>query len=300
MKKKMIQLESDYREQVAYTNHVLPLSICIDHFDDYYRRQWDCHWHEEFELGVLVSGQLQYTIYDNDGSSKAVTLNPGDGIFINAEVLHSAQALVPNTVINCFVLSKAMFKLSIFDIIGHCIIQPVVDSGLNQLTLTKNVPQYHDLLVAITSLCLLKDTDETYELQTLELTFRIWRLLISQCRTHRTTNKLAATDDSQAKIKTMIQYIHENYQDNIVISQLAKRSNISRSECFRIFNKVLHKTPIQFLTEYRLNMATMLLLDTRRSLGDIAISCGFNTASYFGRKFKTYYGITPKQYRLNN
>lgn len=294
---KLIQLESDLREHIIYDNHVIPLSICVDHFDDYYQREWDCHWHEEYEFGVVMQGKLQYTIYGGTDGPQDVVLHPGEGIFINASVLHSAKALVANTVIDCFVLSKTIFSLKLFDAFGEQVLEPIVQSGLYFLFLKLNDPQEREIIASIQKLCALPEDGITYELQGLELAMHIWRHLITAVQSYPETAELVGATKSDRRLKLIIRFVHENYRREILVDELAQQARISRAECFRIFKAMLHKTPTQYVTDYRMSMATMLLTDTHRTLADIAVSCGFKTASYFGRKFRERFGMTPRQYQ---
>ena len=56
-------------------------------------------------------------------------------------------------------------------------------------------------------------------------------------------------------------------------------------------------TPLNYMTEYRLDKSTDLLVNTTISITEIAYSCGFSGSSYYCEIFKKYYGLTPKQYR---
>lgn len=295
--KKLIQLESDLREHITYDNHIIPLSICVDHFDDYYQREWDCHWHEEYEFGVVTQGILRYTLYGGPNGSQDVVLHPGEGIFINANVLHSAKALAANTVIDCFVLSKVIFKLKLFDAFGEQVLEPIAQSGLYFLFLKLNDPQEREIITSIQKICALPEDGITYELQGLELAMHIWRHLITAVQLYPETAELVGATKTDRQLKLIIRFVHENYRREILVDELAQQALISRAECFRIFKKMLHKTPMQYVTDYRMSMATMLLADTQRTLADIAVSCGFKTASYFGRKFRERFEMTPRQYQ---
>ena len=48
MKLKTLQIADDLQERITYSSHFLPLSVCIDNFDDYYQREWQrktlCKW----------------------------------------------------------------------------------------------------------------------------------------------------------------------------------------------------------------------------------------------------------------
>ncbi|WP_445928165.1 helix-turn-helix transcriptional regulator [Levilactobacillus sp. HBUAS70063] len=78
---------------------------------------------------------------------------------------------------------------------------------------------------------------------------------------------------------------------------MASNAQISRTACFRIFQSVFDKTPNEFLNDYRMSMALSFLKDTSQPLTEISLNCGFQSASYFGKKFKSSFGMTPKQYR---
>ena len=92
-------------------------------------------------------------------------------------------------------------------------------------------------------------------------------------------------------------YIHEHYKEKITIEDIAAQMNISRSECFRCFKRLTNKRPIEYINEYRLLKASQLLSESEKSIFKIYTECGFESASYFGRKFKEVYGIAPVKYR---
>uniref|UniRef100_UPI0031331934 helix-turn-helix transcriptional regulator n=2 Tax=Levilactobacillus sp. HBUAS70063 TaxID=3109359 RepID=UPI0031331934 len=98
-------------------------------------------------------------------------------------------------------------------------------------------------------------------------------------------------------IKQLIQFIHENYSRKFAVEDMASNAQISRTACFRIFQSVFDKTPNEFLNDYRMSMALSFLKDTSQPLTEISLNCGFQSASYFGKKFKSSFGMTPKQYR---
>ena len=100
-----------------------------------------------------------------------------------------------------------------------------------------------------------------------------------------------SNSENEQKVKDILCYICEHYADDIRIEDLVRYAHISRSECFRCFKQYFNKSPIVYLTEYRLSHATKLLMKTEKSITEIATLCGFSTASYFGKQFKKLYGI---------
>lgn len=55
--------------------------------------------------------------------------------------------------------------------------------------------------------------------------------------------------------------------------------------------------PIEYLNDYRLQIAAQMLRETEKSIEDISAECGFASASFFGKMFKEKYEKTPLQFR---
>ncbi len=64
-----------------------------------------------------------------------------------------------------------------------------------------------------------------------------------------------------------------------------------------MFRQSMGVAPHQFVMQRRMARAKALLLSSNRSLTDIALACGFNSASHFSNRFKAAKGITPSQLR---
>ena len=65
----------------------------------------------------------------------------------------------------------------------------------------------------------------------------------------------------------------------------------------KYFKKVMGTSFIDYLNEYRLSMASRLLLTTSDNILEIAAECGYDNLSYFNRLFKKKFGVTPSAYR---
>ena len=102
--------------------------------------------------------------------------------------------------------------------------------------------------------------------------------------------------DSQ-RMKNMLQYIDENYSENITINEIAGSVSLSVSECLRCFHSTIGTTPIQYLKAFRIKKAAELLTNTNMKIVDIGIICGFQDMSYFAKTFRNIYGCTPSKYR---
>ena len=82
--------------------------------------------------------------------------------------------------------------------------------------------------------------------------------------------------------------------DDMVSLTGKSREHISRS-----FKKYYNTTVSEFMTEQKLNYSANLLLNTNLSVIDICFECGFQNLSWFYRKFKDRFGLTPLDFRKN-
>lgn len=101
-------------------------------------------------------------------------------------------------------------------------------------------------------------------------------------------------------IVSILTYINLNYNKNITLDCLAKKFGYSKSRFSHIFSTETNTTPIKYRNEIRLKTASEMLKSTNLNITDIAVSCGFDDALYFGKIFKKRYGISPSELRMQN
>ncbi|OBW93363.1 helix-turn-helix domain-containing protein [Gallibacterium salpingitidis] len=298
MQLKKLQIDENFKETIAYNDNAIPVSTCVSYFDEYFQRQWNYHWHEELEFAILLSGCVEYTIYDETQKTTPITLLPGDGIFINSGRLHSAKALTTETIVADFILPITFFDAKPFQIFSKKLLSLVIESDTSFLFFEHQKQEDKIILSSIQELCEITEQENCFELHCIEMVCRIWRLITDKVLTSSTVQITSSHKKLQLqRLKKMLSYIHSHYNHSFTIQDMLKYTGISRSECFRCFQNILNKTPIQYIREYRLSMAMMLLANTTRTLSDISFSCGFQTPSYFGKEFRKQYGSTPKTYR---
>lgn len=94
-----------------------------------------------------------------------------------------------------------------------------------------------------------------------------------------------------------IHYIHKNYFNNISISEIAAAASIDRTYMFKLFQKYMKQSPSQYLQQYRLDKAGVLLRKSPLSITDVSYAVGFQHPPYFTKLFSQYKGISPSEYR---
>lgn len=101
-------------------------------------------------------------------------------------------------------------------------------------------------------------------------------------------------------ISKAIEYIQKNYQNPILVADIANYVSLSRTYLTTIFQQTMHLSPQQFLLKFRITKASELLMNTTLSINTIAHSCGYTDPLAFSKTFKKVTGLTPTQYRKSN
>jgi AraC-like DNA-binding protein len=92
-------------------------------------------------------------------------------------------------------------------------------------------------------------------------------------------------------------YIDEHPAEQLGLSQLAERANVTAAHFSRVFKKLTGMNVTEYVTTKRILRARKLLIATEANVADIAESCGFESVPHFHRMFKKLTGMTPSQYK---
>jgi two-component system response regulator YesN len=105
---------------------------------------------------------------------------------------------------------------------------------------------------------------------------------------------LTANDD---RINNVIEYIDNNFHQNITLKMAANRVFLSESRLSHLFKERCQEDFSTYLAKVRVKEAEALLRDTLLSIDEIANRCGLNNRCHFSCIFKKYNGLAPGQYR---
>lgn len=99
-------------------------------------------------------------------------------------------------------------------------------------------------------------------------------------------------------VKAAVSYIHTFYYiANINVEEISAYVGIDRSYLYRLFKEKMGMSPKKYIMEYKLKTAAKLLKETNLSVGQVALSTGFDDQLYFSTAFRNYYGVAPTKYR---
>jgi transcriptional regulator GlxA family with amidase domain len=91
--------------------------------------------------------------------------------------------------------------------------------------------------------------------------------------------------------------MHERVENPWTVETLAAAAGMSRSAFALRFKQLLGKTPLEYLTDWRMYKATGLLQENNRKLFEVAESVGYDSDAAFSKAFKRVLGMAPKEYR---
>ena len=100
-------------------------------------------------------------------------------------------------------------------------------------------------------------------------------------------------------LQSLLNYINTSYQ-TASLTKFADDFNQSVSVLSKMIKKSTGHTFQELLQRTRFKKATKLLIETDMPIDDIVVAVGYENQSYFYRRFKEIYGMTPRKYRLLN
>lgn len=99
------------------------------------------------------------------------------------------------------------------------------------------------------------------------------------------------------KLKTVLEYINDNYRENLTTRSIAEHFGYNREYFCRVFKRYSNMTFKEYLVNVRLDAVVKEMQQSDENCSVIALSHGFPDAKGFCSAFKNRYGMNPGQYR---
>lgn len=233
------------------------------------------HYHSLFEIYYMKSGSCNYFI-DN----KSYHVETGDLVLIPGGIIHKTQYndnTYKRLLINCskyFIPSKVYQELSD---IGYIFKNNFICNKID------------DIFSSIEN-----DFNSPDEFTPTSLRCLIYSLFILIARN---PNQKPQNTVKNACTERAIEYIRNNFSQDITLSSAAAVCAVSDEHLSRVFKKETGFGFSQYLTSVRLWNAEHLLKNSELSITEIAHRCGYNDSNYFSQIFKKNYKKTPREIR---
>jgi AraC-like DNA-binding protein len=101
------------------------------------------------------------------------------------------------------------------------------------------------------------------------------------------------------QIGVAMKSMHEDLEKPWTVESLAAASGMSRSAFAAKFKELVGETPLEYLTNWRMHKAAVLLRKGDKKLFDVAKAVGYDSDAAFSKAFKRVFGVAPREYERN-
>lgn len=285
---------ASYKEKKKHSSKLVPFSYYKCMIPDYFVNV-PLHWHDEFEINYIISGRAKFICDDSRFTSAE-----GDIIIIPPNMLHSIYPYESSgQIYDTIVFNSELLGISENNRCATECVKPLAN-GVSKITtrITKEHVYYSELKTIVENIfsCAKGNTPHLDMLMKSELLRLLWLLVESG-------DIFRIAENGKSKIEAVrpaVEYMNENYAENITVDQLAKIAHISKSYFMRRFRETVGIGAIEYLSQIRIKKTCELLVKTDMTAAEIAYECGFRNLSNFNRQFRNIVGCTPKKYRKMN
>ena len=235
------------------------------------------HWHDFYEIHLITSGTV--TEYIN---GHLIEMDSGYLYFLKPYDVHEYHCEQPIT------LYKIQFLIDILDID----IQKKLISDNYRLIMKLSQQELEAILPLFDKIVAEWNCNKYASLQMIGhlmncLILEIVRLGQNQCQDHLNSDSIVMA----------LEYIHQNYTNNITLQQVADYVGLTPNYFCSKFHKEIGQSFKHYLRALQLNHAATLLRVSDISVSNICMESGINSLAHFLRDFKEQYGLTPSKYR---
>jgi transcriptional regulator GlxA family with amidase domain len=102
-----------------------------------------------------------------------------------------------------------------------------------------------------------------------------------------------------SKVLTIIELMEANLSEPLSLIEIADHVGLSRRQIERLFRQEMGRSPARYYLEIRLDRARHLLIQSAMPVVEVAVACGFVSASHFSKCYRELYARSPQQERAD-
>ncbi|HEX2926811.1 MAG TPA: AraC family transcriptional regulator [Ruminiclostridium sp.] len=264
----------------------------VFHKDRLYRDGEDSfsrHWHEKMEFLYFIKGNAVIGC-----NGEQINACAGNMVVINSNELHEGHALSEFVEYYCLIVDTSLFQDRKTDICEAKYIKPIYQ---NCIVFKNKIENDSSIKACIENIVREIDSKDTGFEIAVKAAF--YQLMVILLRNHvkyvLTPNEYDKRMHTLNRLNTVLEYIENNYRENITLEKLSSMANLSRYHFCHLFRKTTGKTLSEYLNAVRIGQAEKLIMEGDTSITEAALSCGYNDANYFSRVYKKYKNIAPSK-----
>lgn len=261
--------------------------------DSNYAKDFDflAHWHIDVELIYVCEGEIRIGI-----NKECRTLKQGELALCSSKNIHYYDSKGLHSSIIIVIFNPELVR-SIGGFPENLILTtPFIDN--NQfMEIGGNIQErIKDIIFSLVKEN--EDKNEFYDLYIKSRILELYAILFRNFPTYRLDkNKDNNRLPDMELMQEALQYLENNFMNNITLVDVAERVNFSPFHFSRLFKKISGMNFKQYLNSIRVDRAEAMFGRGDMTIADIAFECGFNSIRTFNRAFKTIKGCTPSELR---
>ena len=254
------------------------------------------HWHPELEIITVDAGHVSLTISDHIFEGER-----GDVFFAAGEELHEIRAAGRENQFRSFVFAADFLQFARADQAETELLAPLAEGRLRFATCLRvgeaGQREVRTLLAQIVRAC--QGRAPGYQLAVKAALLGIVAVcaqegLLSGCQMR------PGADYKARQLKEIVGYLGAHFTEPLPLTAVAAHFGLSPQYFSSFFRENFGRTFTQHVNSLRIEQAARLLRETDLPVMEVGFSVGFDNFSYFIKRFRAVYGVSPSGYRKNS
>lgn len=250
------------------------------------------HTHDFAELIFVASGTTIHTIRFRDAPEVTGALVVGDVFSVNPGEAHSYKES-RNVFYYNILFDPQFIADELIPLKGHPVFRELFAPGCQRNKI--HLP-YRDRLLFEQRINLIREELPARRIGCREF---VKALLLESIILLLRNNPVASSGapGDYSGIASSIAAMEKTSGRKISVPELARRAGMSQSLFYLRFRNATGMSPNRYITVLRLEQACAMLRESRRTIAEIAMECGFCDSNHFIKTFRMYHGVTPGDFR---
>ena len=255
--------------------------------DNHYSMNTAASYDNMYGIGYMISGDRIIIT-----PQKTVTVHPGTIQFIHKNLIHRTTYISEGIYENIDIKFRESVIEHIISVIGQERFNMLYDQI--SITLTPQATEQIDQIVKLIEHEWNNyDTYSNAIIQGLVVQFFVIAL---RGQSFSPKNDVILKETHFSLINA-IHYVQYHYAEDPSLRKTAEAAHLSDAYLSRLFTSHLDTTYSRFLTGVKISHAMALLVNTKLTITEIAVQCGYGNSNYFSDAFKKIVGVSPLKYR---
>lgn len=246
------------------------------------------HYHKELELIFVLKGSLSYFI-----NGQKYKISEHDLFWVNSLDMHSIFSESEESVLLTLHLNQIFFN-SYYENFSNSYYK--YSDSIND----RNNPLYNSISTSLAKIMLsMVKLEPDYKLKSINHIIEIILILLNHFKSENNQN-LNSSLYKQNRLADILKFIELNYNKDLTLSSLSEEMHISPQYISKFFKDNLGIGFVDYINKLRITKSLNDLLESDKSILDIALEHGFNDHKAYNRAFKKEFQMTATEYKKEN